>query len=1707
MSREEISAGLGDLTRFYDEMLALAPRIQVVRGGLVTQPLARLKLDVASDPTVALFDGFAAVADVLSFYQDRILNEGFLDTALEQGSLALIAQGLGVGAGLCVAATVDVALIAQSGASVQVPANSVFQATPAKQPGNGGKATTPAPTFLSAATVTADPALNQLTPLQTRPPVLDPESSSLLLAGTGLGLSSGDFLLLVVPDAKGNEWVRLTVHGTSENSTLGTTTVDIGASLRSQWQASGATLRLPASTDKVALYALDLACRLFGYNAPAWSQQTLATQMAAVPPGQSPSAYSEWPDFEIDLSDLDLQAVYSKLLPSSQFLLETPEYRLLGSVEAVARDNLNQWGVSGQATRVTLAPGAASLPNGLALIPAREGHGATTLNDGRVLITGGIGAHGPIASVEIYDPSTGLVTPMTPLPAPRGWHSATLIDGVVYLAGGLTSDGVLADSVLALDPATMSFAAIDGITLDPPRIGHAATVLPDGSLMLSGGLVLPTDADASAPVTLDTLIATNSVVIYVPNGGWRAADPPYALARARAWHSATLCPVVPASGGARIGEAVLFIGGVDAAQPAHYWNDAEVTDTSQWRSTGTLFPISESAAGRAWHVATPLPDNGGLMMTGGLGADGPVPDNWLAALLEDTQGGGATAIPSFFLTQPLTQPRGRHAAGLMADGTLVAAGGETSDQVIGAVDIFTIAGGVSIASEADKVVSATRAGTPLPRPQSRPGFVALATGKLLLTGGVSALPDTVTDAVVAYDPAIGTMSLIAGPILDNDTLCPVASIALRDGTILLIGATQPPGFPASPETMNGYAWTFDPATGLSTSAGAPVAARLGAALAMLSNGSVLITGGLGLTSDGGLAALDTAELYDPRSRSFRAIGSKLSVPRFGHTATSLSDGSVIVVGGLSLPEVTYDKPGLLGVYSPALDTADLYAASGQGFTTISTPLPQGVALHAATLLSDGDVLITGGINDLWSFAPFSVAQGTPLAQAVIYDHVAQGFAQIAPMATARAGHSASMRADGKVLVAGGGGDLNLTPMTAAELFDPAQTSFAAAPPLAVPRRGHGTALAPQGLLVVGGAATRSYELIGASGNSGGALPMPIALPSPPLPQLATLTAQATPIAIADHGIYCFGGSIAGDGTAICGAMLFIEPGPGPGVDARRQAMVYSQSSALGFAPPIDTLPVAPSELVIPGLVQGLKVGQQLLITGNPPLAQTRRPVTKSGGTVPAGTMLMPIERLALAKGSAWLAQQTDGSLITLYLDASAEGLADFLFMSGNGSTIGNIPANALSVFDRPSLAETITLSAIEVRDAGSQTVLHLAQPMRYLYDRTTTTLYGNVASLVEGTPVSGEVLGSGDGRTAFQKFLLKQAPLVWVDQSDGSLLPEIDVKVGGAPWQRVTALDGCGPNANAYQIIQDSSGRTLVQFGDGIHGQRLPTGTDNITADYRVGAGSAGNVPAGSLNRAPANVGGIKSVVSPVAAAGGIDPPPGRHLRAAIPTAVSDLGRIVTQADMLSFLRNRPEVGAATLAVAHQPTEMLPLTDDMAATPAASDNGLDQPLVPLTLPSLLTIAGPDNAVPDMTSNDYKALRAAFDAALAAPLPHELLAYVPEPFKLSASFTATHGSDPQSVQAAMIARVRAVYATPRRRFGEPVFRSDIEKLLGSVAGVSKVTVDTLWLASQTSAANAVALYPQGASVGTGASILVLSPDSDAVDITPITAPAA
>ena len=211
-----------------------------------------------------------------------------------------------------------------------------------------------------------------------------------------------------------------------------------------------------------------------------------------------------------------------------------------------------------------------------------------------------------------------------------------------------------------------------------------------------------------------------------------------------------------------------------------------------------------------------------------------------------------------------------------------------------------------------------------------------------------------------------------------------AAALLRDGRVLLAGGAgrEPGAAPGSP-SANAIAAAegYDPATDRWTLAAPLGRARVFHTATTLADGTVLVVGGHGATSD--LAEADTpatAERYDPATDRWAVLPGP-HVGRVEHTATLLPDGRVLVVGGgggdLAFAAERYDP------------------AVGQWRATAPPPSVP-LTRHAATLLADGTVLVTGGTTP----PPTCRGGGCTLgatAAALRYDPRADRWTAVAPM--------------------------------------------------------------------------------------------------------------------------------------------------------------------------------------------------------------------------------------------------------------------------------------------------------------------------------------------------------------------------------------------------------------------------------------------------------------------------------------------------------------------------------------------------------------------------------------------------------------------------------------------------------------------------------------------------------------------------------------
>ena len=180
--------------------------------------------------------------------------------------------------------------------------------------------------------------------------------------------------------------------------------------------------------------------------------------------------------------------------------------------------------------------------------------------------------------------------------------------------------------------------------------------------------------------------------------------------------------------------------------------------------------------------------------------------------------------------------------------------------------------------------------------------------------------------------------------------------------------------------------------------------RAGHTMTELQDGRFLIIGGGpdGLVASFGQTSM---ELYDPCTQKFTKVGDLLS-PRTSHTSTLLPDGRILVVGGAD--DVTGEPTAACELIDPS---------NGYSTTPTAGALSEPRALHTATLLPDGRVLIIGGTN-LFNNSPQDLVENAP-ATTELSDPVTDTFSPGPTMPQPRVGHNATVLPNLDVLITGG----------------------------------------------------------------------------------------------------------------------------------------------------------------------------------------------------------------------------------------------------------------------------------------------------------------------------------------------------------------------------------------------------------------------------------------------------------------------------------------------------------------------------------------------------------------------------------------------------------------------------------------------------------------------------------------------------------------
>lgn len=305
-------------------------------------------------------------------------------------------------------------------------------------------------------------------------------------------------------------------------------------------------------------------------------------------------------------------------------------------------------------------------------------------------------------------------------------------------------------------------------------------------------------------------------------------------------------------------------------------------------------------------------------------------------------------------------------------------------------------------------------------------------GKVLIAGGRT--KTLVYSEAELYDPDTGIFTKVSDM---NAVRYSHTATVLNDGTVLIAG-----GYGTSNALQT--AEIYNPNSGTFSTTGNLTVTRAEHTATMLANGKVLLAGGTRLSS-GSFVYLNSAETYDSSTRLFSATAGAMVSARANHSATKLNNGKVLIAGGACSSACL-------------LNTAQLYDSTLDNFNNTTGNLNStGIALHTATLLNSGLVLIAIG------------GTGSSSVKTELFNSTTGFFSITGNMKNfVRTTHTATLLSNGKVIIIGGGSaSTNL--YIESELYDPTSATFTTSGNLNTARNSPSSVLLNNGrVLVTGG---------------------------------------------------------------------------------------------------------------------------------------------------------------------------------------------------------------------------------------------------------------------------------------------------------------------------------------------------------------------------------------------------------------------------------------------------------------------------------------------------------------------------------------------------------------------------------------------------------------------------------------------------------------
>lgn len=391
-----IAYRIGTHSRFKESLLA-----RLTTLGLPALRDLRTRDD--DDPSIALLDAWATVADVLTFYQERIANEAYLRTATERLSLRELARLIGYNVRPGVAASVYLAFTLDTAPGS--PTQTTIETGTKVQSIPGPNET--AQTFETMEKITARVGWNAMRPRLTTPQTVTTTMAAVRVKGTNTNLSKGDALLLVVPssgdtveqlrfvssavtdDKKDETTIALqpippvssfttaapfgtgifaankivlndttvssvVVNKTWNQNDLNSFALQQGFGIDALFANIKAQLAAKLPPPDVGVFALRKRASLFGNNAPDWNAMADSTR-ARYAGTADPKTFSDWPLQAIgQANQIALDAVYKEIKRDDWVAVTRPNATVIARVQAVAEIALATYAISGKVTQLTL---------------------------------------------------------------------------------------------------------------------------------------------------------------------------------------------------------------------------------------------------------------------------------------------------------------------------------------------------------------------------------------------------------------------------------------------------------------------------------------------------------------------------------------------------------------------------------------------------------------------------------------------------------------------------------------------------------------------------------------------------------------------------------------------------------------------------------------------------------------------------------------------------------------------------------------------------------------------------------------------------------------------------------------------------------------------------------------------------------------------------------------------------------------------------------------------------------------------------------------------------------------------------------------------------------------------------------------------------------------------------------------------------------